>query len=132
VPEFKRDSRDGLLKLIEVNHRFTAANELVRAAGIDLALLAYSRLAGRPGPRLNGYRTGGAMWYPLQDARAFLAYRRRREITSAAWLRSLACRQHPGLFSWDDPLPSVTNVPLRLISRRRRREKPSARVPADR
>jgi D-aspartate ligase len=117
TPEFKRDSRDGLLKLIEVNHRFTAANELVRAAGIDLALIAYNRAVGRPTPGLNGYRRGGHLWYPLQDARAFVAYRRRGELTTREWLRSLARRQHPALFAWDDPLPSVANVPLKLASR---------------
>ena len=44
--EFKRDTRDGRLKLIECNHRFTAANELVRRAGIDLARIAYDRACG--------------------------------------------------------------------------------------
>ena len=34
--EFKRDPRDGRLKLIECNARFTAANGLLTASGIDL------------------------------------------------------------------------------------------------
>ena len=49
--EFKRDARDGRLKLIECNHRFTAATEQFRIAGIDIALFTYCRLVGRPTPR---------------------------------------------------------------------------------
>ena len=41
--EFKRDPRDGRLKVIEVNARFTAANGLVAAAGYDLAQFVYNR-----------------------------------------------------------------------------------------
>ncbi len=37
--EFKRDPRDGQLKLIECNARFTAANGLLTASGIDLGAL---------------------------------------------------------------------------------------------
>ena len=48
--EFKRDPRDGQLKVIECNSRFTAGNELIRHAGLDLALLAYNRVTGRPDP----------------------------------------------------------------------------------
>ena len=48
--EFKRDARDGRLKLIECNHRFTAPTGLLRAAGMDLPLFVYNRLTGRPLP----------------------------------------------------------------------------------
>src|SRR6185437_4458297 len=46
--EFKRDERDGRLKLIECNARFTEANCLVMASSLDLPLLVYNRLVGRP------------------------------------------------------------------------------------
>ena len=58
VPEFKRDPRDGEWKLIEVNHRFTGSLDLTRHCGIDMALIAYDRLAGRPVRRPTGYRVG--------------------------------------------------------------------------
>ena len=45
--EFKRDERDGRLKLIECNYRFTAPNEQFRRAGMDLALFVVQP-AGRP------------------------------------------------------------------------------------
>lgn len=105
--EFKRDARDGRLKLIECNPRFTTGNELVRQAGIDLALLAYNRAVGRPDPPAATYRTGVRMWHPVEDTRAFLAYRRLGELTVARWARSLLHRQHFPLFSFRDPKPSL-------------------------
>ena len=105
--EFKRDDRDGQLKLIECNHRFTAAHALVCRAGIDLALLAYSRAAGRPDPPVDSYRTGVRQWHPVEDLRALRDYRRRGDLTTRAWAASLAHPQHFPLFSWSDPWPSL-------------------------
>jgi D-aspartate ligase len=105
--EFKRDARDGRLKLIECNHRFTAPNEQFRIAGIDIALFTYCRLAGLPTPVVDGYRAGVRLWHPGTDARAFLALRRRGELSLAGWLRSVARPQHFPLFRWDDPQPSL-------------------------
>jgi D-aspartate ligase len=121
--EFKRDARDGRLKLIECNHRFTAACEIVRHAGIDLALLAYNRAVGRPDPPLNSYRTGVTMWHPVEDARAVASLRRNGELTMRAWLRSLARPQHFPMFSWRDPKPSLVSIsrfPRRALRRSRR------------
>jgi D-aspartate ligase len=108
--EFKRDSRDGSLKLIECNHRFTAANELLRAAGVDLALFTYNRLVGRALPQVDGYRSGLYLWHPIEDARAFLQYRRRGELTTSAWLRSLLHRPRFPLLRLEDPLPSAAGM----------------------
>lgn len=45
--EFKWDARDGAFKLIECNHRFVNVQELIRRAGIDVAVLAYEEALGR-------------------------------------------------------------------------------------
>src|SRR5207245_547909 len=79
--EFKRDVRDGRLKLIECNPRLTAANELVRLAGHDFARLAYERAAGRDGPTMGSFREGLYFWYPFMDTRACLSLRRQRKLT---------------------------------------------------
>jgi len=110
--EFKQDARDGCWRLIECNHRFTAANELVRAAGIDIPLLAYNRLAGRGSPVVSEYRRGVRMWDPVEDMRALQAYRRTGELTVRAWVRSLLHRQRFALLRLDDPLPSVAKTAL--------------------
>jgi predicted ATP-grasp superfamily ATP-dependent carboligase len=117
--EFKRDARDGRLKLIECNHRFTAATGLMRAAGLDLPLFVYNRLTGRPLPPVDEYRPGQTMWYPMRDLRAFAAYRRHGEISLLSWLRSIMRRHHYPVASLSDPRPVLVNN-LRVFGRVRR------------
>lgn len=117
--EFKRDARDGQLKLIECNHRFTAAHELVRHAGIDLALLAYNRVTDRPDPPLADYRAGVRMWHPVEDVRALVSLRRRGELTLRAWLRSLMHPLHFQLFAVRDPAPSLLRLGSMAAARAR-------------
>ena len=118
--EFKRDSRDGRLKLIECNHRFTAANELVQLSGIDLALFTYNRLLGRPLPSVESFREKVYMWHPIQDTRAMLRYRSEGELSLRAWARSLMRRQHFPVARLDDPMPTLDLHARRLIARARR------------
>ena len=108
--EFKRDPRDGRLKLIECNHRFTAANEQLRRCGADLALFTYNRILGRPLPEIEGYRRGVGHWYPLRDARAFVEYRRRGELRLGHWLATLLRPQTFPLASFRDPMPSLVSA----------------------
>lgn len=105
--EFKRDQRDGRLKLMECNHRFTAADMLVTAAGIDIPLLAYRRAAGQPAPQFGHFREGLWLWHSVEDLRALATYRRQGEWTTVGWARSLLHRQHFPVWRSDDPLPSA-------------------------
>jgi predicted ATP-grasp superfamily ATP-dependent carboligase len=128
--EFKRDARDGTLKLIECNARFTAANRLVDRAGLDLAWLVYARSVGLPLPPVDAFRDGMRLWSPGRDLLAFLALRRRGELGLGGWLRSIA---HPTIFpvfSWSDPEPSAGDALRRarnLFSRLRARALRGAR-----
>ena len=117
--EFKRDARDGRLKLIECNHRLTAATGLLRAAGLDLPLFVYNRLLDRPLPQVERYRRGFTMWYPTRDVRAFVAYRRQGQISRLAWVRTVLRRHHLPVASLADPRPALAHH-LRLFSRLRR------------
>jgi D-aspartate ligase len=112
--EFKRDARDGQLKLIECNHRFTAANELVRQSGLDIPLFSYRRIAGLPTPDMRSYRHGVRLWNPVEDVRALLEYRKRGELTVRGWGRSLLHRQHFPMLRIDDPLPSAVSFATKL------------------
>jgi predicted ATP-grasp superfamily ATP-dependent carboligase len=105
--EFKRDARDGTPKLMECNNRFDLCLELVGGAGIDLPLLVYNRITGRPAPRVRPARTGIRVLHTQEDVRAMLAYRRAGELSVRRWLRSLMHRQRFALFSWSDPMPSL-------------------------
>jgi predicted ATP-grasp superfamily ATP-dependent carboligase len=126
--EFKRDARDGVLKLIECNHRFTAANELVRLAGVDLARIAYDRARGEDVPAAPAVRNGDRMWHAW-DMPAFLGYRAHGEVTTAEWLRSLMHPFHLPHFRWSDPLPSAVGLAQGAGKVRRRIERDGIRAP---
>jgi predicted ATP-grasp superfamily ATP-dependent carboligase len=115
--EFKRDERDGQLKLIECNARFTAANCLVAASGFDLGLFVYNRLAGRPQKPLERYALGKRLWDPVDDFRSFLELWRRKELTLWQWLKSILHPQLTPYFRWDDPLPTFMCEAQRLRDR---------------
>lgn len=123
--EFKLDERDGELKLIECNARFTAANGLLADCGLDLASLVYNRLTDRPLPPRSRFRTGRRLWYPLEDVKAFLELRRRRELSFSHWLLSLCHFQTLPYFRWSDPWPSLLAEARRVrraLHRIRRRD----------
>lgn len=108
--EFKRDDRDGSLKLIECNSRLTAANELVRRAGVDFAEIIYQRALGQSAQPVTTYRQGLAMWLPMHDLLAFSQLRSTGELTTSDWLSSLGRRQVPAVLDLADPGPTVTKV----------------------
>ncbi len=112
--EFKRDSRDGTWKIIECNHRFTLANEIVRLAGIDIPAIAYRRAAGLPVEPIHGYKLGVRMWTPLDDAQAFLQYRSAGELTLVGWVLSLLRRWHLPMWRLSDPGPTFHRARSRL------------------
>ncbi len=122
--EFKRDERDGRLKLIECNHRITAADALQRACGLELGRIVYERALGLPPtPVPSEFRRGIGLWFPAEDTRAFLGYRRAGELSLAAWLRSLAAPVRFPIASLADPLPSLVGA-LRRLGRALRRVLP--------
>jgi D-aspartate ligase len=105
--ELKRDARDGELKLIECNHRFTAPTELLRRAGLDVARFTYDCLTGAEPRRPRAYRVGVRLWHPVEDTRAFLHLRSTGELTLGGWLASISAPKHVPMFPWTDPQPSV-------------------------
>jgi D-aspartate ligase len=113
--EFKRDHRDGELKIIEANARFTAGDPIVSKSGIDLAAITYDRLTGRTVPVTRGYKLGLVFWLPAEDIRAFLQLRKLGKITLRAWLGSIMKTNVLPYFVWRDPLPSFYVNALRAI-----------------
>jgi predicted ATP-grasp superfamily ATP-dependent carboligase len=109
--EFKRDPRDGTLRLMEVNPRFTAAQELITRAGLDMPWIVYRHLTGEPVPATNGYREGLHLWYPGRDVDAFRDLRARDDLGFGEWVGSLLGRRKllPYL-RLTDPLPAVRHA----------------------
>ena len=92
--EFKRDERDGRLKLIECNARFTASDCLVARSGFDLAAFVYNRAVGLPQRPLESYAQGMRLWDPVRDFECFLALRKRGELTFGQWAASVLRRHN--------------------------------------
>ena len=128
--ELKRDARNGELVLIECNQRFINATELLRAAGVDVALVAYDHARGRiPEPQPEA-REGVRLLFLVEDSRSFLEQRRTGELSTAGWVRSVLHRQRFPVFSTRDPLPSLyTNAALvgGIVGRRFKRLAAGAR-----
>lgn len=105
--DLKRDPRDGSIRLIEVNARFSLWNYLGAANGIDLVSMAYRYLVdgARPWPAAYGTAT---RWLDLAlDYKAFRELRAEGSLTTAQWLRSiLFTRKVHSVFRWDDPWPA--------------------------
>jgi predicted ATP-grasp superfamily ATP-dependent carboligase len=112
--EFKLDPRDGEYKIIECNHRFTAASDLVRHAGIDMPVIAYKRALGMPVEPVRGYRVGARMWHPVEDLRSLRGYRQEGTLGVGKYVASLMHRQHFPLLSLDDPGPSLASIGVKV------------------
>ncbi|GAB4334139.1 MAG: hypothetical protein Kow0037_12630 [Calditrichia bacterium] len=108
--EFKRDVRDGKLKIIECNCRFTAAQELLVKSGLDLAGMVYRKLTGQPFEVNPSYRKNVTYWYPVRDFLEFLELRRFGELKVGQWIKSVARPHVLPFFSLADPAPSIIPV----------------------
>ena len=125
--EFKLDERDSQLKLIECNARFTAADCLLTASGLNLSLFVYNRLTGHPQPAPRRFRLGTRLWNPPRD---FLAYRQLNKmglLSFYQWVRSILKPQTFPFFRWDDPLPTILRS-LATFARRIRARLVQAKV----
>lgn len=103
--EFKRDIRDGKLKIIECNCRFTAAHELLIRSGLDIGKIIYNKLIGKEIVASTKTKDGVTLWYPFRDFQAYLELRGLGELTFFQWIRSVSHKQIFPFFKWSDPLP---------------------------
>lgn len=100
--EFKTDPRDGTLKVIECNARFTGAQELVTRSGIDMGLIIYNYLTNASKPSDTKYLNDMTLWLPLDDFDSFRILYKEGQITFYQWLKSV-CRPHVfSYFYWSD------------------------------
>ncbi len=105
--EFKTDPRDGVLKIIECNARYTAGQELVTRSGIDTSYLIYQYLTGNKMPMATEYREDMQYWYPREDFRSYRILAARGELSFFQWLKSIS--HYPTVFPYfsvTDPKPS--------------------------
>ena len=102
--EFKRDDRDGLWKLIELNPRLWQQHGLAEVCGMNFPLLQYLDLIGAP-TTVDTYRAGVRWLDEFRDPRSAWEHRRRAALTFTDWGRSLIGVRGYALWAPDDPAP---------------------------
>lgn len=105
--EFKKDPRDEVYKLIEVNARFGMWDGLGAKCGVDLAYIAYCDTLRIPVEPVTTFRTGIA-WVDWQrDLRAAIQYWRKSQLNWRDWLFSLQGNKMWAIYNRADPLPGI-------------------------
>lgn len=117
--EFKRDSRDSTLKLLDVNCRIWGWHSIGARAGVDFGHLYWRQLHGEPVEERRG--TTGVRWVRLTTdlptaAREVVAGR----LSARAYLWSLRGPLEHGVMARDDPLPGLADAPLSTLVAARR------------
>jgi predicted ATP-grasp superfamily ATP-dependent carboligase len=106
--DFKR-APNGDLRLLEVNPRFTLWSHPGAVAGVNLPLLLYADLAGRPRPPRRRARPG-VRWVSL---RRDLGAARAEGMPATRWAAwALRCETNSA-FAWRDPGPILSKRPVR-------------------
>jgi predicted ATP-grasp superfamily ATP-dependent carboligase len=110
--EFKRDTRDNSLKVIESNPRITAAQELLLRSGVDFSEIIYRDLTGQELVVSDGdsHQYGLTYWYPRRDFAAFRASRRAGEIGWGQWIHQVSRRHVFPYFQFSDPMPTLVRT----------------------
>jgi D-aspartate ligase len=112
--EFKRDARDGQLKLLDLNARVWGWHTLGARAGIDFSYLAW-RLANGESVQPGAGRVGVRWMRLATDLPTALKEMRRGRLAVPAYVRSLLPPRESAIFARDDPLPGLLELPL-LVS----------------
>jgi predicted ATP-grasp superfamily ATP-dependent carboligase len=106
--EFKRDARDGKLKLIELNARYGLWDALGQRCGVDTAYMAYLDAIGEKLPDPARARTG-VKWISIsRDLSALRGYRREGSLGIRDWVQTLPGEKMWAVFAWDDPMPAIS------------------------
>jgi predicted ATP-grasp superfamily ATP-dependent carboligase len=118
--EYKRDPRDGRLKLLDVNPRCWSWMSLAAAAGCDLGGLMWDAIRGFPVERPQA-RIGTAWMYLVRDMVAAAVLASRGKLRPGDYLKSFPRVGSWATFAGDDPVPGLIDIPLtawRVLTRR--------------
>ena len=129
--ELKRDARDGLCKVIDINARPWWYIEFAGQCGVNLCDLYVRDALGEVCAPVRDYTVGRRCVYPYYDYHACRALRANGTLTVAGWARSWLTATQP-VFRWSDPRPALAETALLLKGRLRRLTSRSAHLPAAR
>ena len=110
VVEFKRDRRDGRLKITEVTGgRTWFPHSLVTRSGINLPLVWYRDALGQPADVPAAYEDGIKWIHEERDIKTVsLYFLPERELNLWSWLMSYRGKRVYAYGAWDDPKPLLS------------------------
>jgi predicted ATP-grasp superfamily ATP-dependent carboligase len=109
--EYKRDPRDGVLKLLDMNPRLWGWHTLCRKAGVDFPWLLWLMLCEHDVPRARA--RAGVRWLRFTtDTPTALNELLHRRLAVREYVRSLRPPRESAIFAWDDPLPGLAELPV--------------------
>jgi D-aspartate ligase len=109
--EYKRDPRDGMYKLLDVNARTWGYHSLGRSAGVDFPYLLFRDQLGEQVDEVHA--RAGIRWIRLAtDIPNAIRDIRSGALRSRDYLRSLRGIHTEAVFSRDDPLPGMYELAL--------------------
>jgi len=118
--EFKRDPRDGIFKLIEINSRITLQNSLADHCGISFPLIQYKDLTGDNFDVPSDYKKNASWVWAEIDYESYKELRRSKNtvhLSTLKWFYSVLTSDSHAVFAWDDIRP-VLSFFKGLVSRR--------------
>jgi predicted ATP-grasp superfamily ATP-dependent carboligase len=112
VIEFKRDRRDGKLKITEATGgRTWFPHSLVTRSGINLPYIWYRDVLGLPVERQTRFEEGIKWIHEERDLKTVqLYFLPEGRLTKRTWLESYRGRRTYAYAAWDDPRPFLTSV----------------------
>lgn len=111
--EFKKDPRDGIYKLLEINSRLWWFVEFTGRCGIDMCKMSYKDALGEPLEDVTNYKVGAKFVHAYYDFHAVLALWHAGKIGLLAAALSWLNAQEPS-FNWSDPMPALFDFQERL------------------
>jgi predicted ATP-grasp superfamily ATP-dependent carboligase len=109
--EFKRDPRDGRLKLLDINPRVWGWHSLCGAAGVDYPYLLWLMTVGEPVPVTRA--VAGVRWVRMStDVPTVIREVLRGRLPLREYLRSIRPPRASAIYASDDPLPGILEILL--------------------
>lgn len=119
--EFKRDSRDGEFKFLEVNSRLWLQNSFPTKCGINQNLMAYLDAMDDPPIKNRSYQVGIRWEHFLYDIRSATEMLGNRQISIFEWINSLQRIRDNAYSPVDDFFPWAISPLFSLIGERSRK-----------
>ena len=103
--EFRKDPRDNMFKLIEINARCWMQCSLPARCGVNIPYIAYMMTIGKKieKPIKSDEKT---KWiYMPDDFRSAFKSIKDKELSFGQWIFSYYGKKEYAIFSWEDPMP---------------------------